>query len=268
MDSAIKAGNFNSRQEQVQYEYDRIADRKRVDFIASVLRGCLPSHARILDVGCGNGVISRHLGRLGFQVLGIDVSEKTIEKARSVTSLPNVVFQQKSAEELVASGERYDAVICSEVLEHLTDPGALLKVLYASLKEDGKLIVTVPNGSGPRESFVTKPFLRMRNQNGWLWRTVNKLKNILGYKGTTVQSAADNLDHIQFFSKRDLENLSREHHFRITKFGKANFIEDVFPFSFFAKRALFLQKLDCKVADILPTRFTGGFFSVWEKNRQ
>ena len=268
MDSVIKAGNFNIRQDEVHYEYDRIADRKRVDFIAAALQASLPAGARILDVGCGNGVISRHLGRLGFQVLGIDVSEKTIEKARSATSLPNVVFQKKSAEELVASGERYDAVICSEVLEHLTDPGALLKVLYATLKEDGKLIVTVPNGKGPRESFVTKPFLRIRSQNGRLWRMVNKLKTALGYAGTTVQSAADNLDHIQFFSKNDLEKLSRDHQFKITKFGKANFVEDVFPFSFFAKRLPFLQRMDCKLADFLPTRFTGGFFSVWEKNRR
>jgi len=267
MDSVIKAGAYAGR-ESTHYEYDRIADRKRVDFIAAVLQGSLPAGARILDVGCGNGVISRHLGRLGFQVLGIDVSAKTIEKAKAATSLSNVNFMQKSAEELVASGERYDAVICSEVLEHLTDPGALLKVLYSCLKEDGKLIVTVPNGKGPREMFVTRPFLYLRKGNGWLWRTVNKLKNSLGYKGTTVQSAADNLDHIQFFSKKDLENLSGAHQFRITKFGKANFIEDVFPFSFLAKRIPFLQKLDCKIADILPTTFTGGFFSVWEKNRQ
>src|SRR5438309_2071503 len=134
------------------YEYNRIADRKRVDFIADVLKASLPPNGRILDVGCGNGVISRHLGRLGFNVLGIDVSEKTIEIARSINPMPNVQFQKKSAEELVASGERYDAVICSEVLEHLNDPGALLDVLYSTLAENGKLIVTVPNGKGPRES--------------------------------------------------------------------------------------------------------------------
>ena len=58
-----------------KYEYDRIADRKRVDFIAEVLHQSLPVNGKILDVGCGNGVISRHLGRLGFNVLGIDVSE-------------------------------------------------------------------------------------------------------------------------------------------------------------------------------------------------
>lgn len=251
---------------KMAYEYNRIADRKRVDFIADVLKQSLPPNGRILDVGCGNGVISRHLGKLGFNVLGIDVSEKTIETARSLTTLPNVKFMTKSAEELVASGERYDAVICSEVLEHLSNPGALLDVLYQTLTENGKLIVTVPNGRGPRETFVTKPVLRMRSKNNWLWRSIVRVKKMMGYSGTTVQSAADNLDHIQFFSKKDLEKLSGQHGFKITGFGKANFIEDVFPFSFFTKRLVFLQKLDCKIADILPYNFTGGFFSVWEKN--
>ena len=89
---------------------------------------------------------------------------------------------------------------------------------------------------------------------------------MLGYSGTTVQSAADNLDHIQFFSKKDLEQLSKQHGFKITGFGKANFVEDVFPFSLLAKRLVFLQKIDCKIADLLPYQFTGGFFTVWEKN--
>jgi 2-polyprenyl-3-methyl-5-hydroxy-6-metoxy-1,4-benzoquinol methylase len=249
----------------MMYEYDRIADRKRVDFIASILAEQLPPRAKVLDVGCGNGVISRHLGRLGFQVTGIDVSERTIEKARSIDPLPNVQFITKSAEALVAEGTRYDAVICSEVLEHLDNPGALLEVLYATLSDKGRLIVTVPNGKGPRESLVTRPVLRMRARNGWLWKTVVGAKRLLGYSGTTVQSAADNLDHVQFFSRRDLERLSAEHRFTITRFGSANFVEDVFPFSFFAKRLPILQKMDCAIADRLPVAFSGGFFTVWEK---
>ncbi|MEJ7911899.1 MAG: hypothetical protein WKF70_02005, partial [Chitinophagaceae bacterium] len=143
--------------------------------------------------------------------------------------------------------------------------GALLKVLASSLAEKGKLIITVPNGAGPRETFVTKPVLRMRQKNNWMWKSIVKMKQSMGYSGTTVQSAADNLDHIQFFSKQDLELLSRKHGFIITGFGKANFVEDVFPFSLFAKRMTILQKLDCKVADLLPYQFTGGFFTVWEK---
>lgn len=253
------------KRDKAYYEYNRIADRKRVDFIADVLKKSFPLTARVLDVGCGNGVISRHLGRMGYDVLGIDVSDRTIEKARTIAPLPNVRFMKKSAEELVASGEKYDIVICSEVLEHLNDPGKLLKVLYLTLEDRGKLIVTVPNGKGPREMLVTRPVLHLRNKRKGLWKFIIKLKTLLGYKGRTMQSAADNLDHIQFFSKKDLEELSTLYNFRITRFGKANFVEDVFPFSFFSKKIPFLQKIDCKVADILPTRLTGGFFSVWEK---
>jgi 2-polyprenyl-3-methyl-5-hydroxy-6-metoxy-1,4-benzoquinol methylase len=249
----------------VLYEYDRIADRKRVDFIEAVLTAQFPGGARVLDVGCGNGVISRHLGRSGFQVTGIDVSEKTIDIARSIRPLPNVQFIRKSAEDLVAEGVRYDAIICSEVLEHLDNPGALLDVLHASLSDAGKLIVTVPNGRGPRESLVTRPVLAMRASNGLLWKTVLGMKKLFGYSGTTVQSAADNLDHVQFFSRKDLEKLSETHRFRITRVGAANFIEDVFPFSFFAKRLPVLQKMDCAIADMLPPTFSGGFFTVWEK---
>ena len=98
------------------YEYNRLADRKRLDFIANFLQASLPAGASILDVGCGNGVISRHLGQFGFNVTGIDVSEKTIEKAKSLNTFSNVSFIKKSAEELMATGEQYDAVICSEVL--------------------------------------------------------------------------------------------------------------------------------------------------------
>ncbi|MGI8952107.1 MAG: class I SAM-dependent methyltransferase [Chitinophagaceae bacterium] len=251
---------------ETMYEYNRIADRKRVDFITNVLKKSLPFNARILDVGCGNGVISRHLGRAGFNVVGIDVSEKTIEIAKSNTQLSNVIFMKKNAEELVASGEKYDAIICSEVLEHLSEPEKLLEVLHESLKEKGKLIVTVPNGKGPRETLVTKPVLNLRKKNNWLWKLMNKIKSSLGYKGTTAQSAADNLDHVQFFSKKDLEKLSQKNGFKITGFGKANFVEDVFPFSLFSKKIIFLQKIDCKIADLLPYQFTGGFFTVWEKN--
>jgi len=253
------------QEQTITYEFDRIADRKRIDFIARSLQNSLPVNAKILDVGCGNGVISRHLGRYGFNVTGIDVSEKAIEKAKSLNIYSNVKFMTKSAEQLVAEGIQYDAIICSEVLEHLNNPDALLDVLNKSLTNDGKLIITVPNGKGPRESLVTKPVLKMRNKNNWAWKLIVNIKKSLGYSGTTIQSAADNLDHVQFFSKKDIQLLSVKHNLKIVQFGKANFVEDVFPFSFFSKRIKFLQKVDCKIADWLPYYFTGGFFFVCEK---
>jgi 2-polyprenyl-3-methyl-5-hydroxy-6-metoxy-1,4-benzoquinol methylase len=248
-------------------EYNRVADIKRLQFIIDTLKANLPEGAVVLDVGCGNGIISRGLGREGFNVYGIDVSEKAIEKARALTSLPNVKFDVISAEQLVADGKRYNAVICSEVLEHLNQPEKLLSTLYRSLTDDGVLIVTVPNGMGPRELFVTKPVIRMQRKNSWSWRTLLRVKKWLGYSGTTVQSDADDLTHVQFFTKESLRRLAEANHFRITRFGVTNFIDDVFPFSLLTRRVKVLQKLDASIADVLPHGCAGSFVSVWQKRK-
>jgi 2-polyprenyl-3-methyl-5-hydroxy-6-metoxy-1,4-benzoquinol methylase len=249
----------------MKQEFERISDIKRLDFIADVLSQSLPNGATVLDVGCGNGIISRGLGRKGFNVLGIDVSEKAIEKAKSLNDLPNVNFQVVSAEQLSVSTEKYHAVVCSEVLEHLQEPQKLLSVLYKSLKNEGVLIVTVPNGKGPREVFVTKPVQKLRRKNNWAWRFVQWCKKLFGYGGTTVQSSADDLTHIQFFTKSSLEKLASDTSFKIVRFGKTNFIEDVFPFSILTKRIKFLQKVDCALAEKLPHTLNGGFVTVWQK---
>jgi len=246
-------------------EFERIADIKRLDFIVDTLKAKLPDGAEVLDVGCGNGVISRSLGEKGFVVKGIDVSAKAIEKAKALNTYPNVRFEVVSAEQLVADGQRFHAVICSEVLEHLNDPGKLLGVLHQTLHETGVLIVTVPNGKGPREMLVTRPVIALQKKNNWVWRFVSKMKRSFGYKGTTVQSDADDLTHIQFFTRASLEKLASEHAFRIIRFGKTNFVEDVFPFSLFTKKIKVLQKWDCALAEHLPYQVTGGFVTVWEK---
>ncbi|MGD1890235.1 MAG: class I SAM-dependent methyltransferase [Cyclobacteriaceae bacterium] len=245
--------------------YRRVADQKRLEFIINNIEKYIPEDGTILDVGCGNGVISSALGEVGFQVRGIDVSEKTIETARLQCELPNVQFDCVSAEALKLEQKKYDAIVCSEVLEHLDDPSPLLASLYEALSEDGILIVTVPNGNGPREAFVTRPVLRLRNNGGWLWKQILRVKQKLGYSGTTVQSDADNLDHVQFFSKNDLEQLSKTHQFEITDFKNSNFLEEVFPISIVSRKLMIVQKIDCFVADLLPHFCTSGFLTVWKK---
>jgi len=247
-------------------EYTRIADIKRLQIIIKTLTAHLPPDATVLDVGCGNGIISRGIGSKGFKVLGIDVSEKAIEKARELNKLPNVKFEVISAEQLVSDGKKYQAVICSEVLEHLNHPEKLLHTLYQSLADDGLLIVTVPNGCGPREVFVTKPVINMERKRNFLWKVMTKSKKVLGYSGTTVQSDADDLTHVQFFSKKALYRLATDNHFKIVDFSVTNFIDDVFPFSLVARKSKALQKMDAFVADHLPHQFAGSFVTVWRKD--
>lgn len=246
-------------------EYKRYADIKRLKFITDTLKKHFPSGAEVLDVGCGNGIISRGIGAEGFNVYGIDISEKAIEKARSLTNMNNVRFDVISAEKLVAEGNRYDVVICSEVLEHLNHPEKLLRVLYQSLTDRGFLIVTVPNGKGPREVLITKPVIALQKKNNWAWRLLLKIKKLFGYSGTTVQSDADDLTHIQFFTRNSLKKLAVENRFRIVSFGKTNFMDDIFPFSLLTRRMRFLQKWDAALAEKLPYGLTGGFVTVWEK---
>jgi len=246
-------------------EYNRIADIKRLQFIIHTLKRHIPAGGDVLDVGCGNGIISRGVGREGFNVYGIDVSEKAIEKARALTQFPNVTFDVISAEQLVATGKKYEAVICSEVLEHLDHPEKLLHTLYQSLTDEGILIVTVPNGKGPRELLVTRPVINMQRKNNGLWRMIVKTKSLLGYSGTTVQSDADDLTHVQFFTKKTLQQLAAGNNFHITQFGVTNFADDVFPFSFFTRRIKALQKLDAAIAERLPHQCAGSFVTVWQK---
>ncbi len=245
--------------------YTRAVDLKRLNFIANHIQHLDPEKGKVLDIGCGNGNISIYLGSLGYNVLGVDISEKAIEKATQLNTLTNVNFKVMSAEELIATDPTYDVVICSEVLEHLENPDSLLKVIDILLKPQGKLIVTVPNGFGPREMLMTKPMQWMQRKNNIWWKMTKKLKAALGYDGKTVQSDADDLEHVQFFTKKQLIDLSTRNNFSITAFENTDFIEDLFPVSLATKRISALQKLDCKVADLLPHQLTGGFHTLWEK---
>lgn len=246
-------------------EYVRFEDKKRVDFIKAAIKDMVPAGASILDVGCGNGIISRAVGAMGYTVTGIDVSPETISNAISSNTLPNVNFKVVDAGELKPEPGKYDAIICSEVLEHLQNPSSLLDIIKKSLKNEGILIVTVPNGTGPRELLVTRPVQYLQKKNNIVWRLISSVKRLLGYKGTTVQSGADDLTHIQFFTVKSLSALAASSGFRIDDIKKSNFVEQVFPFSLIARRSMKVQKFDCMVADKLPLRFTSGFMSVWKK---
>jgi SAM-dependent methyltransferase len=246
-------------------QFVRIADKKRIDFICREILQHVPRGSQVLDVGCGNGIISKAVAELGYKVDAIDASEKTIAAARLVNSHPHLTYKVVPAGELQAQPTRYSAIICSEVLEHLHQPEQLLRILSMSLTRDGIVLVTVPNGRGPREILVTKPVKYLQRSRSPLWRLVLRIKKKLGYTGLTVQSSADDLLHVQFFTISKLKQLASQHGFRILKIDASNFIEQVFPFSLLVRRSSVLQRLDCRVAEALPLSFSSGFMMVWKK---
>jgi 2-polyprenyl-6-hydroxyphenyl methylase/3-demethylubiquinone-9 3-methyltransferase len=102
---------------------------------------------RILDVGCGGGLISEPLARLGAVVTGIDAAEANIAVARAHARHADleVDYRQASAEELSAAGERFDAVLALEVVEHVADLDAFLAAAAALVRPGGAFIASTLN---------------------------------------------------------------------------------------------------------------------------
>lgn len=99
---------------------------------------------RVLDVGCGDGTLGRHLrDRQGARVTGITWSEA--EAARARDGLEQVVVADLDAWEPVPGLGPFEAVVCSHVLEHLRDAGRLLRVLRGLVTPSGVLVVALPN---------------------------------------------------------------------------------------------------------------------------
>ncbi len=106
----------------------------RIEFIAeeAPLAG-----RRVLDVGCGGGLLSEALAKLGAQVTGIDLSEDLIALAREHAKAQNlsIDYRNISVEKLAEEApETYDVLTCMEVLEHIPDPQAVVAACSRLLK--------------------------------------------------------------------------------------------------------------------------------------
>ena len=102
---------------------------------------------RLLDIGCGGGLVAEPLARLGARVTGIDPAAETIAAARAHAEgqALQIDYRAVQAETLVAGGETFDAVLCLEVVEHVPDVRAFLAVAAALVRPGGILILSTIN---------------------------------------------------------------------------------------------------------------------------
>ena len=103
---------------------------------------------RLLDIGCGGGLLCEPMTRLGFQVTGVDASERNIGTASAHAAEQGLAidYRATTAEDLLAAGERpFDVILNMEVIEHVADPGAYLRDCARLLAPGGLMIVATLN---------------------------------------------------------------------------------------------------------------------------
>jgi len=105
--------------------------------------------ARVLDVGCGGGLLCESLARAGAQVTGIDLAPGMIEVARlhAAEQGLDVNYELLGAEQLAGRGDGFDLVTCMEMLEHVPDPARMLATLASLVRPGGAVFISTINRS-------------------------------------------------------------------------------------------------------------------------
>jgi len=184
---------------------------------------------KVIDIGCGGGILSESMALRKAQVTGIDMGETPLSVAQlhSLESGVEIDYQQTTAEAIAAeSPGQYDIVTCLEMLEHVPDPGSIIEACAALVKPDGHVFFSTINRNPkafalavigaeyllrmlPKGTHEYAKFIRPSELEGWARNSGLKLENVTGmtynpifqsYKlGTDVD-----VNYLMHFTKEDL----------------------------------------------------------------
>jgi 2-polyprenyl-3-methyl-5-hydroxy-6-metoxy-1,4-benzoquinol methylase len=126
----------------------------KTNYTYQTILGIIAKHfnrsGAVLDIGCGVGTTSLYLASLGFEVTGIDISDKAIALAKKSNKELGLGVQFAAGDVMQLNYKnKFDYAICSEVIEHVPDDKKLVGSIYTLLKKDGVLVLSTPLDSAP-----------------------------------------------------------------------------------------------------------------------
>lgn len=217
---------------------------------------------RILDLGCGTGsVITRHVAGFGYPVIGLDSNAPTIALAQSAGFDSKAEFICGTLSEV---GGEFDIILLIEVLEHIAEPLGFLREVRGRLRDDGLLIITVPNGFGPFEieSWLWRALYMdrvwTRNVAPWLKRVLGKVEGGTDRQGALVNSL-DESPHVNFFTPRRIGVLLSNAGFQVGGFGTSSVLTGPFTLTFLPGWR-WLLRLNSSLGDVVPKWAVNGHY--------
>jgi 2-polyprenyl-6-hydroxyphenyl methylase/3-demethylubiquinone-9 3-methyltransferase len=126
---------------------DYIVDQIAAEFTRDITANLPFNGLKILDIGCGGGLLSEPMARLGANVVGADAAERNIPVAKihAQNSGLEIDYRHTSAEEIAKTSEKFDVVLNMEVIEHVADPLGFLTACKQLLKPNGLMLCSTIN---------------------------------------------------------------------------------------------------------------------------
>lgn len=161
--------------------------------IESILKNLNTSNIELLDIGCGNGVLTSKISKFFKHTTGIDLSGTGIELAQKMKN-ERLTFENMSIEDMIESKKKFKFITSFEVIEHQYLPDVFLNKINKILDDNGILLLSTPyNG------YIKNLIISLLGKNDWhynpLWRH----------------------GHIKFFSVKTLRNILEKCNLKIIK---------------------------------------------------
>jgi 2-polyprenyl-3-methyl-5-hydroxy-6-metoxy-1,4-benzoquinol methylase len=165
------------------------------DLVARAFADVLDGVDRVLDYGCGGGHLIRHLLEAGHRVAGADNSPDSLARTREACADHDRFLGAFTIGDLLANGERWPALICCEVIEHLDDSTleGVVGAMHALLEDGGVAIVTTPNEEDLTESHLLCPvsgevFHRWQHVRSWSAKSLTAYFEQRGFEPIAVKA--------------------------------------------------------------------------------